>query len=159
MSKWGLANGVAAGEIIRDLLVNGEEATMKSNPYAVMLDARRWDLSNNALGLAQEALHTAAHLVGPHVKAHLFSSDISSLKPGEGGLVKVKGESVGAYLDLEGKYHLVKAVCTHQGCGLVFNQGDKVWDCGCHGSQFTVDGEVIQGPAVKKLACMNHLEW
>jgi Rieske Fe-S protein len=145
MSKWGLANGVAAGSILRDLIVSGESA-LESNPYAKLVDARRWDLLHSLPGMAQAGVHTAAHLVMDHAKAHLMAHDIATLKRGEGGLVRIKGESVGAYLDEEGKYHLIKPVCTHMGCAVVFNQGDKVWDCPCHGSQFTVDGDVIQGP-------------
>jgi len=54
---------------------------------------------------------------------------------------------------------LFQPVCTHLGCDVIFNQGERCWDCPCHGSQFTVDGEVIQGPACKKLPSMNHLQW
>jgi len=157
MSKWGLANGVAAAAIIRDLVTQGESA-LESNRYAKMLDACRWDLVKAGPGALQENMHTMKHFVGDKIKAAL-ASDISKLKRGEGGLCKVNGESVGAYLDGEGKYHLVKPICTHLGCNVVFNQGEKCWDCPCHGSQFTVDGDVIQGPACKKLPSMNHLQW
>lgn len=104
--QWGLSNGVAAGPIILDLIQKGE-AALESNPYASMVDARRWDLLKAGPGAAKEGLHTARHMLLDKIK-HAMASDVSKLKRGEGAVVKVQGEKVGAYLDDEGKYHLVK---------------------------------------------------
>ncbi len=37
--------------------------------------------------------------------------------------------------------------CTHLGCALKYNKEEHSWDCGCHGSRFSEDGEVIDNPA------------
>ncbi|MCA1823030.1 MAG: Rieske 2Fe-2S domain-containing protein [Frankia sp.] len=50
-----------------------------------------------------------------------------------------------------GTVHAVSAVCTHMGCLVGWNNGEKSWDCPCHGSRYDVDGHVLQGPAVHDL--------
>jgi len=152
-SKWGLSNGAAAAMIIRDQIVGVH------NAYSAMVDARRWTLKI-APSFIQENIHTCKHFISDAVKA-MVAPNIDVLKIGEGGLVKIPGHSgaVGAYLDESKQYHLVKPICTHLGCHLIFNRGDTVWDCPCHGSQFSVDGIVLHGPACKDLECYKDLQW
>ena len=37
--------------------------------------------------------------------------------------------------------------CPHMGCALKYNRQEHSWDCPCHGSRFTEDGKVLDGPA------------
>ena len=71
--------------------------------------------------------------------------------PGHGAIVKVAGESLAAYLDPEGTLMTVSPVCTHMKCKVHWNSVEKSWDCPCHGSRFTPDGTVIEGPATAPL--------
>ncbi len=40
--------------------------------------------------------------------------------------------------------------CTHQGCVMRKDEALDTWDCPCHGSRFDRDGNVLQGPALKR---------
>ncbi len=40
--------------------------------------------------------------------------------------------------------------CPHLGCSLKWNPKEQSWDCPCHGSRFTVEGEVLDNPANRK---------
>ncbi len=41
--------------------------------------------------------------------------------------------------------------CPHLGCGLKWNRWEHSWDCPCHGSRFSKDGNVIDNPATDDL--------
>lgn len=41
--------------------------------------------------------------------------------------------------------------CSHMGCELRWNSAEHSWDCPCHGSRFTEEGMVIEGPAVRNI--------
>ena len=75
----------------------------------------------------------------------------AALAPGQGTVIKVKGESTAVYKDADGQVHAVSAICTHLGCTVGFNPSDATWDCPCHGSHFAPDGSVLNAPAVLPL--------
>lgn len=143
----------------------GVQVHASSYLLAKTFDARRWDIRKSMGGMLEEQVHVARHMIGDWAKALLGSvPPVNSLKVGEGGLVKTAdGETIGAYRDEDGKLHAVKPVCTHMGCHLVFLSGERCWDCPCHGSQFDVDGRVMQGPACRALhskeLAPKDLEW
>lgn len=41
--------------------------------------------------------------------------------------------------------------CPHLGCALKWNPQERSWDCPCHGSRFTENGELIDNPATDDL--------
>jgi len=54
---------------------------------------------------------------------------------------------VAVYRDRSGKIHKLTAVCPHLGCVVAWNSTEETWDCPCHGSRFSAEGKVYQGPA------------
>jgi Rieske Fe-S protein len=65
--------------------------------------------------------------------------------------VTCAGDKVAGYRDDFGTLHAVSPVCTHLGCLVSFNTAEKSWDCPCHGSRFSLEGKVLQGPATEDL--------
>ena len=71
------------------------------------------------------------------------------LAPNQGRVIP--DQHVALYRDEQGQLHAVSSVCTHMACDVEWNEEDRIWDCPCHGSQFTPAGEVIKGPAINPL--------
>ncbi len=44
--------------------------------------------------------------------------------------------------------------CPHLGCALKYNKAEHTWDCPCHGSRFTEEGQLIDNPATEDKTCM-----
>jgi Rieske Fe-S protein len=65
-----------------------------------------------------------------------------------GGSVKVNDEIL-LIRKSESTFLAIKTICTHKGCDVEL-EGDK-FVCPCHGSEFTLDGTVTQGPAKTNL--------
>jgi glycine/D-amino acid oxidase-like deaminating enzyme len=63
----------------------------------------------------------------------------------------------GQYLDYittdrTDKAHKLSRVCPHLGCIVAWNSTEQTWDCPCHGSRFSAEGRVYQGPANSDLS-------
>ena len=78
-------------------------------------------------------------------------SSADQLKLGEGAIVDIKGRKTAMYRDGEGKIIMLSPVCKHFGCIVGWNAAEKTWDCPCHGSRYSAEGRVINGPAKKDL--------
>ncbi|WP_040834996.1 (2Fe-2S)-binding protein [Nocardia brevicatena] len=92
----------------------------------------------------------AKHFIGDRLRrSHVDSVD--DIAPGTGAVVRVAGQRCAVFRDEAGTVHAVSATCTHLGCIVAFNDAERVWECPCHGSRFTVDGAVAHGPATRPL--------
>lgn len=143
--KWGMTNGTAAALILTDMILG------KSNPYEELYKPTRFQ-ANHLKQLVTDNLDVAKHFVKG--KLELIKRHPDDLANDEGAAVIVNGKRAGAYRDEQGGLHIVDTTCTHLGCELEWNNGDRSWDCPCHGSRFSIDGDVIEGPAeypLKKL--------
>ncbi len=60
--------------------------------------------------------------------------------------------AVNAWESTVGLLTPTKKRCPHLGCALKWNPQEHSWDCPCHGSRFTKDGQLIDNPATDDLA-------
>jgi glycine/D-amino acid oxidase-like deaminating enzyme/nitrite reductase/ring-hydroxylating ferredoxin subunit len=142
-SGQGMTHGTIAGILIRDL-IDGSP-----NEWIDLYDPSRKTLK--AAGeFARFNLNVAKQYLG-YVTAGA-SRDGSTIPRGGGAVLRRGVQKVAAYCDESGEVHEFSAVCPHLGCIVDWNDTEKTWDCPCHGSRFSADGAVINGPANSGLA-------
>jgi glycine/D-amino acid oxidase-like deaminating enzyme/nitrite reductase/ring-hydroxylating ferredoxin subunit len=141
--KWGMSNGSAAGVMLADRIAG------RDNPFAGFFDSNRLNPRQSIKELVKENANVVKRFVGDRLKTETRS--VADLGPGEAAVLVEGTERVAVYRDEAGTVHAVSPVCTHMGCTVTWNTAETTWDCPCHGSRFTCDGQVIQGPAVKDL--------
>ena len=140
--KWGMTNGIASSMILRDLIISGK------SPWQDVYNPSRLTISSSAKNFVIENLNVADKLI----EGKLFPlQEHVEIKPGKGEIIEANGERAGAYRDEQGTLHVVNTTCTHMGCECNWNSAEKSWDCPCHGSRFSYEGDIIEGPAVKPL--------
>lgn len=142
--KWGMTNGTAAAMLLSDIALN------KDNPYKSVYAPSRFYADPSLKEFIKENVDVAKHLIKG--KLEIADKNPEDLKNDEGAVVMIYGARKGAYRDVDGKLHIVDTTCTHVGCECNWNDGDRTWDCPCHGSRFSYTGEVVEGPAEKPLA-------
>jgi glycine/D-amino acid oxidase-like deaminating enzyme/nitrite reductase/ring-hydroxylating ferredoxin subunit len=142
-SLWGMSKGTMSAMVLSDLILG------KDNLYTELYDATR-ATPFLTVESVKEGIDVATRWVGDRFKG-LQSSSFAEVSNGEGKLLTIDDEKVAAYRDEQGTVHAVSAVCTHLACIVSWNSAEKSWDCACHGSRFSFDGKVIQGPTVKDL--------
>lgn len=86
---------------------------------------------------------------------HPGAEKLSELALDDAVIIDFDGHKTGAYRDSRGRVHIVSATCTHMGCTIAWNNVEKTWDCPCHGSRFSIRGEVLNGPANEPLDFIN----
>lgn len=140
--KWGMTTSTAAALIFRDLILNGY------SPWQNIYLPSRFTPLASAKNFVMENLNVAKHLLSGKLTL-VPEEDV--IPCGEGKIIEYEGQRTGAYRDDSGRLHLIDTTCTHLGCELQWNSAEKSWDCPCHGSRFTYEGEIINSPALNNL--------
>lgn len=141
--KWGMTNSTVSAILLKDLIVKGE------NPWAQVYDPSRITPSATvAAKFLKENADVAVNLVSGKLLPPEIDYDIEA---NEGKVIEIEGKRVGAYRDGKGELHIVDTTCTHLGCEVQWNDAETTWDCPCHGSRYSIDGDIIEGPALKPL--------
>nr|WP_231514811.1 FAD-dependent oxidoreductase [Oceanobacillus salinisoli] len=141
--KWGMTNGTIAAKIITDYILNRE------NKYKDLYVPSRFQADPSLKEFVKINADVAKHMVKG--KLEYTDNNIEKLKADNATITRINGKRTGVYKDKEKKLHMVDTTCTHMGCEVEWNSGDRTWDCPCHGSRFSYTGDIIEGPAKKPL--------
>ncbi|WP_042145528.1 FAD-dependent oxidoreductase [Paucisalibacillus sp. EB02] len=141
--KWGMSNGTIAAKILTDLI------TGKESPYKDLYTPSRFQADPSLRKFARINADVAKHLIKG--KLEFTDNNIKTLSTDDATVTRINGKRTGVYKDKEDKFFAVDTTCTHMGCEVEWNSGERSWDCPCHGSRFSYTGEVMEGPAKRPL--------
>lgn len=139
----GLTNGVIGALVLSSL------ARRRKHRWAGMLNPAR-KTAKAAIRFASENISVAANLSTYVTPGEVASEE--EIELGSGAIVREGLKKLAVFRDKTGICHRRSATCTHSGCLLSWNSFEKCWDCNCHGSHFSVEGKVLNGPATMPLA-------
>jgi glycine/D-amino acid oxidase-like deaminating enzyme/nitrite reductase/ring-hydroxylating ferredoxin subunit len=122
----------------------------RKNPWAELFCVHRKKISGAAWRYLKENKDYPRYMLQTWLGG-AESRSLRSLKSDQGKVIKLNGHKVAAFRNARGKLSLCSAVCTHLQCIVRWNPAEKTWDCPCHGSRFAATGEVLSGPAEKRL--------
>ena len=137
-SGMGLTHGTIAGMLLTDLILGRE------NPWEKLYEPTRKP-AGALRDFASENLNVAAQYATWLTPGEVHSAD--EIPPGQGAILRRGLSKVAAYRDESGKLTMLSAVCPHLKCIVTWNDTERTWDCPCHGSRFSAEGQVLVGPA------------
>ena len=140
----GMTYSHVTAAILTDLIFTGK------NKYEKLFDPNRVKPVAGFENFVKEAADVVAKFIGDRFTKTKIK-ELAELAPGEAKVVKYEGDSIALYKDENGGLHAVNPACTHINCIVGWNTAEKTWDCPCHGSRFSMDGEVFTAPARKDL--------
>lgn len=146
--KWGMTNGVAAALSLSADLIGGNLPWAKTLHHRVTRPA---DLASGAKMNAEVGAHLTAGWIAAEVSGPQLDLETQTPREGE-AVVGRHGRSPVGVSTVDGVTCAVSATCTHLGGIVSWNDAERSWDCPLHGSRFSADGTVLEGPATEDLA-------
>jgi len=138
-NKWGMTSSMAAAMILTDYIMG------RKNENAEIFNPQRFNVAASAKNLAIDVANLTSALVIK--KLDIPEQTIDEVPKNQGKIIDYKGEKVGVYKNEKGEAFLVSVKCPHLGCELKWNPDELSWECPCHGSRFSYNGELIDNPA------------
>lgn len=138
-NKWGNTNALVASKTVLDILTN--QMTKRRELFSIN---RKSLLFNSKI--ITENIQTIKNLIQSKSNA----SKIQIPEDNQAVSIEINHHPYGIYRSNDILY-IVDTVCPHLGCTLKFDEHECCWQCPCHGSLFSVTGEIMKGPALKNL--------
>jgi glycine/D-amino acid oxidase-like deaminating enzyme/nitrite reductase/ring-hydroxylating ferredoxin subunit len=141
--KWGMTNAVQAALTLASDVLGGHLPWATTLHHRLTLpQAIGWAIGENASVGWQYAKGWTAAL-----------TRTAAVAPDDGqGRVGRSGIRPTAVSTVDGVTCAVSGICPHLGAVVAWNDAERSWDCPAHGSRFSADGTLIDGPATRDLA-------
>ena len=140
----GLVWGVVAATIFKHQIM------AQKHPGVPLFDPRRFTPAKSLKNWVKESSTVAQELFKSHLTPAV-RAQLDEIAPGQARLLKVDGQELAVYHSPEKGFVAVSSICPHMKCRVAWNAEAVSWDCPCHGSRFTVEGDIIEGPACEPL--------
>jgi glycine/D-amino acid oxidase-like deaminating enzyme/nitrite reductase/ring-hydroxylating ferredoxin subunit len=134
----GMTHGTIAGMLISDLIQGNQ------NKWEEIYKPSRITMK-----VAGDYVHEVGNMAAQYAD-YVKPGDIESvdeLGANQGAIITMGARKVAVYKDELNHVHAYSAVCPHLGCVVQWNSSEHSFDCPCHGSRFTCEGKVVNGPA------------
>lgn len=160
-NKWGMTNAVAAALGISADILGGQVPWADTIHHRVTSPAGAFSAVALNAGVAAKLATGWGQLAAEGVRTEgtrALSRDKERpappppAAPAEGeGKVYREGTRPVAVSTVDGTTCKLSAVCTHLGGIVHWNDNERSWDCPLHGSRFSADGTLLEGPATRNL--------
>lgn len=140
----GITYSQIASKVLRDLIMTGE------SEYEKLFSPARVKPVAGFSNFVKNAADVAGNFISQLLPTDKIDAP-GDLMNDEARVVKYGDHSIALYKDEVGLLHSVSPLCTHMNCSVSWNNSEKMWECPCHGSRFTADGEMVTAPARKDL--------
>ncbi|OFI37301.1 FAD-dependent oxidoreductase [Arthrobacter sp. SW1] len=145
-NKWGMANSVAAAlDIAADIGGQEHPEWARTIHHRVTGPRGAIDTVSSNVDIALQNVRDNAALKG---KAEITEDTTPPEGSGVTGLFHGKPAAVST---VDGTTCRLSAKCAHLGGILHWNDAEMSWDCPLHGSRFSADGKLLEGPATHNL--------
>lgn len=145
-SGQGMTFGTYGAMLVTDLITGAKSEL--SEHARELFSPSRMALSKET---ARENVDFPKEILRDKLRLNVETKRLLDVPPGEGKIVSVEGRKLAVARDGAGVIHALNPTCTHLGCDVAWNQAESSWDCPCHGSRFSTEGHVLNGPATKPL--------
>lgn len=146
--KWGMTNAVAAAQLLAARITDTRDVELES--WSAAFSAWGPEQFRGAVSFLSANAAVALHLARGWFEAETTPDSEEPPAEGEGRIARRNGRPAGV-CTVNGRTHRVGAVCPHLGGVLRWNDAESSWDCPLHGSRFTAEGALLEGPATASL--------